>query len=130
IDRRAPWLKWVLPCVGLALVSFLMLREPESGGAAPRALARFTAMLDIALFAWTGAHYPLAMTALGMSMARAGTPDETRRLRLLFLGTCAGTLPLLAIVVAQRAGIEAPPVLLGLLVLTMGLFPLSFVYVV
>lgn len=125
IDRRLPWLKWALPCVGLVMLSVLMLREGAAGGPDTRA-----PILEVALLVWIGAHYPLAMAALGMSMGRARAPDETRRLRLLFLGTCAGTLPLLAIVVAQRAGIEPPPVLLGLLVLTIGLFPLSFVYVV
>ena len=132
IDRRLPWLKWLLPSVGVALLAFLMLPDLGASGLAGwLGHARMAPAANLVLFFWIGAHYPVAMTALGMSLGRAQTPDERRRLMLLFAGTCAGTLPLLLIVVVQSiVRVELHPGVLGLLVLTIGLFPLSFVYVV
>jgi sigma-B regulation protein RsbU (phosphoserine phosphatase) len=118
IDLRMPWLKLVLPAGGLALLLLVVFPGPAS------------ALAGRVLFFWIGAQYGLAMSALGLSWGQAKTPDEKRRLLLLYLGASAGVLPLFAIVLAQRLQRELPVALMALLVLTLGLFPLSFVYVV
>ena len=41
------------------------------------------------LFLFISAQYALSMSALGMSRAHARTPDEKRRLGLIYLGVAA-----------------------------------------
>ena len=136
LDARLPWLKYLFPAVGATILSLLLVPSLDFVLGAERA-ARFASLLapleknlTRLLFVWIAAQYGFAMSALGMSMGDARAPDERRRMLLLFGGAAAGTGPLLAIVVAQRLGRDLPIAVTALLVLILGLFPLSFVYVV
>src|SRR5262245_23056808 len=102
LDVRLPWLKWALP-LGAALLLCL--------GRAGFAAAEWVSSV------WISAFYATAMTAIGMSIGNARSPDERRRLSLMMWGVCAGTGPLFVIALHQRLGLHFPTPVLALLVL-------------
>jgi phosphoserine phosphatase RsbU/P len=133
LDRRAPWVKWLLivPLAGAVLVDLALF---ESGLKDYSAFARLPRALGEVI-------NPLPLIAIGLFFASIGakyflepTPDAKRRLRLLYSGTFLAVMPTLTLVLLGGsvhkslddfpAWIELPALLLTLL------FPFTFAYVI
>jgi sigma-B regulation protein RsbU (phosphoserine phosphatase) len=138
IDAKAPWILWVAPVVSMSF--WLLAVLPRIASLSSSEMARSVVAnlpvldrrtpLEIALFAFISLEYAVAMTALGFSRGRAQSPDERRRLALINLGVGAATLSLFAAALSFRLGLHLPPDFFAVLALLMGLFPVTFVYVV
>jgi sigma-B regulation protein RsbU (phosphoserine phosphatase) len=134
IDRKAPWLKhaalivtipvWVVSlmgaytmCTSFELYARTLTSLPQSG----TLIGSFIVFLVIIGFA-----------SLIVNTFKAGSKDERRRMTILLAGTLIGLLPLAAVSIFM--GIKPsriPPFwVVGLVVVTLGIFPISFVYVV
>ncbi len=138
LDRRAPWLTRAVAVVSMAfwlLVLLPGLAEVYGTDAMRTLVAALpkidrTSALDNALFAFIALQYSVALGTLGNNRRRAQTPDEHRRLALINLGVGAAVLSLFTGALTFKLGVNLPPDALGSLALLMGLFPLTFVYVV
>jgi sigma-B regulation protein RsbU (phosphoserine phosphatase) len=136
IDRRLPWLKHVMlvPVLCLAALSIAISLQ---AGVSLTAAERLEAVLrlrgvDIAYIILI-----LGMLLLGLISGvwrafAAPTPDERRRLGILIAGAAAGLLPMMAIIVYVSAtGATSLAVWMApIVVVTLPIFPLSFIYVV
>ncbi|UCF67566.1 MAG: SpoIIE family protein phosphatase, partial [Acidobacteriota bacterium] len=141
IDQRVPWLKtaalaatvllWIInvAVVGAEHVSFVWHQQLLEGISA--------AGLTQLLYGFGMIQAPLMLTLVLIGLAAVvvhflgpiGTADR-RRLRIMMIGSLVGLLPLLAISTLRLWGMSTPLSLIVLVVLTIGLFPLSFVYAV
>ncbi len=138
LDRKAPWLTRVVPAISMAF--WLLVLLPGLADAyGTETLRRLVAvlpridrtrLLDVALFAFLTLQYAIALVALGLNRRRAQAPDERRRLGLINLGVGAAVLSMFTGALSFQLGLPLPPDALGMLALLMGLFPLTFVYVV
>jgi sigma-B regulation protein RsbU (phosphoserine phosphatase) len=136
VDRRLPWLKHALlvPTALLAVVSIaITLAAGPSVAAAARLAEVFEdRVVDIIYIALI-----LGMLLLGLATGvwrafAAPTGDERRRMGIIIAGAAAGLLPMIAIVIyVSITGTMALAVWMApLIVVTLPIFPLSFIYVV
>jgi sigma-B regulation protein RsbU (phosphoserine phosphatase) len=138
LDRKAPWLTRAVAAISIAFWLLVLLPGLADvyGTEALRLLVGTlpkidrTSALDNALFTFIVLQYSVALGTLGQNRRRAKTPDEHRRLALINLGVGAAVLSLFTGALTFKLGVNLPPDALGSLGLLMGLFPLTFVYVV
>jgi sigma-B regulation protein RsbU (phosphoserine phosphatase) len=137
LDRRRPWLKWLLvgPLAILALTrAGASVAHVEGMAWASDLVAREGTMaaLQIALAMVASGCF---FTSLGFKGGTDARPDVRRRLKLLHAGAAAGLTPTLLLVVAsvvtgRSIGTVAPPWLLVPAGLSLLIFPLSLAYVI
>jgi len=137
IDRRLPWLKWLLivPAVvsGLAIAGRGVLLS-DYVSAAPRLLALLEPPADIfgaVLFISIGFFF----FAMGLKFGFCQKPDARRRLKLLLYGTQVAMTPMFVLILISlftgKNVVNVVPawVLTGALLLII-LFPLTITYVI
>ncbi len=134
IERKFPWLKkaFLAFTVGLWILSLTSsFLFSVDFGLFERANALLS-MVDSLLGAGVLAMFIIGMTSLVLNTVGAHSKDEKRRMVILLFGTLVGLVPLggYAIYVAVFAVGIPPWWLIATVGATLGLFPLSFVYVV
>jgi len=136
IDRRAPWLKHVL-LVPVAALAALMIAVDLVAGvslAAAEGLASVFRVKAVGI-AYLVVYFGMLVVGLASGVWRAfaaPTPDERRRLGIVIAGAAAGLLPMLAIIlyVVLTGGTTLALWMTPIIVVTLPIFPLSFIYVV
>jgi phosphoserine phosphatase RsbU/P len=134
VERKAPWIKSAALSLAIAF-ALIAVGFGFLAGYSFEAFGRLSAVLPyIETFSALSAllMFVLGVTSLVVNTARAESQDERRRLVILLAGTVVGLVPLIAFILYSRfSGLPIPPWWMFALVgLTLGLFPLSFVYVV
>jgi phosphoserine phosphatase RsbU/P len=132
VDRRLPWLKWVVlgPLVllvaGSAILLGLQVRHLEIAQEVLRVLETLPAVGD-----------PLQLIALGMCFASlayktvtASSADARRRLLLLDLGAVASVAALASVLAAIRNQVTLPAWASYLLLTMVFAFPVTMAYVI
>ncbi|MBZ5536512.1 MAG: SpoIIE family protein phosphatase [Acidobacteriia bacterium] len=134
IDRKAPWLKHAVS------IAFIPVWAADMFGsyAACTSFGLFEKFKNslpgfgVIVSSFIGVVITIGFASLVLNTVKAGTKDERRRMTILLAGTMAGLLPLVAL--AVYVGINPsriPPLwIVGVVVATLGIFPISFVYVV
>src|SRR5208337_396029 len=130
IDRKVPWLKWVLPVIGLCLglggyQHGILDALPFIAAVLPYRIAQ-NARLVIGYGAFL-----LGVFSLVLNVLSASNAADRRKLKVILWGTAVGVTP----VVAMRAAEDSlhyivPFWLTFLCVFLLLLFPLSFAYAV
>lgn len=137
LDRRLPWLKWVLivPLILFMIKDFAFAfgRYYDFAALAPinkmyrtfGLVEPLTGMAAVSVF----------FTALGFKMGTASSPDSRRRLRLLYFGTSIALLPGLVLVIAGLLrggafGAGLPGWFTVTALVLMFAFPLTLAYVI
>jgi phosphoserine phosphatase RsbU/P len=133
LDRKAPWLNRLL--LGLTIIVWLVSLattwfEYTSFDQAQRlgnALTGFGKVFNLIVLLL----FIVGLSSLLLNTVRAETKDEKRRMLILLAGAMVGLLPLVISSIFFPAE-DRPPSLWRILMLgaTLGIFPLSFVYVV
>ena len=130
LDRRIPWLKWL----GLVLgIPFAVGGLGSGGPLAPMPL--------IGLLGGRAAHFVqlsygysfmvLGLVSLALNAFTTPTPEARRKIRVILSGTLAGVIPGTLLLAANDfLGWRIPLLLVALVVVLLGLFPLSFAYAV
>ena len=129
VERRAPWLKWVLLAVSLVFgLSGLDRGEP----AVPAALAALLGPPGARRLglAWGYPAIALGFLCLLGNAWRPATADARRKIQVIAWGTAVGILPPVALGLIEDLGWSVPAWLNGLAFLTLFAFPLSFAYAV
>ncbi len=134
IDRRRPWLKWILiaPVAASALAGALLAVADSESGAAGQLLAAVYHPLGTAAIYIGMAAIAVFFAALGYRQGRAPSPDARRRLRLLNFGSFAAMTPLFIVVIigVSRGFNHVPEWLWIPAFLLLAVFPLTLVYVI
>ncbi len=136
VERRLPWLKHVflVPVVLLAALAValnLLAGVSLEGAERIASLFRHPAVNVV----YTIVFFGMLLLGLATGVWRAfaaPTADERRRMGIIIAGASAGLLPLIAMVVyVTVTGAATPAVwMTPIVVVTLPLFPLSFIYVV
>jgi len=136
LDRRWPWVKWLLigPLAVLALAEALGAVSIVEGVAAAAPLVAFNRAMDRNQLILTMIAVSSFFASLGFKGGTAASPDDRRRLVLLYAGAAVGLTPTFLLVVASLiAGrpdaISSTWFVLPTL-LSMLIFPLSLAYVI
>lgn len=136
IDRRVPWLKWVIlaPILLLLPTDYLFdyghIYNFRADAALTPWLMRINQVETIFSFLAITYFFP----NIGVKMAHA-TPDSRRRLRVLYVGTAAGLTPfaillIRSMILGTDLGTGVPQWITLPAFLILLLFPLSLAYVV
>jgi len=133
LDRKAPWLNRLL--LGLTIIVWIVslattwseytsFDQAQRLGNALTGFEKVFNLLALLLFI-------VGLGSLLLNTVRAETKDEKQRMLILLAGAMVGLLPLVISSIFFPFG-ERPPSLWRILTLgtTLGIFPLSFVYVV
>ena len=136
IDRRLPWLKRVLivPAAATGVLSIVLDLLAGGSIAAAEGLAAVFRMKAFGI-AYLVCFFGMLLLGLATGVWRAfaaPTADERRRMGIIIAGAAAGLLPMMAMVVYILAvGASGLAVwIVPLILLTLPIFPLSFIYVV
>ena len=136
IDRVVPWLKHALlwPTAFVTVFSMVMtLALVWPVGALARLQSiELSPWLSTALVVFYLAMVVIGLAALVSQAVGARSPGERRRLLVLVTGALVGLLPLFAsLLILPFTGSTVPPLwVLVMVLLTLPVFPLSFVYAV
>lgn len=139
LDRKAPWLKWALTAVAVAMGGPLLVRAMVTGSHA--AIMPAVDLSTGGFGAVAGRVYGIVAFLLGLlsliwNGVQASEAEARRKARVLVAGTVAGVVPLVGLSVAvMRPGVQANPFDLpfwtwGGAVLSLMLVPVSFAYAV
>lgn len=139
LDRAVPWLNGLMLCVtilgwaGAVVWQFSLYRSFRAADAIEAALGRWN--LGIPLFesivtAFAASMILLALAAVLLNARAARRPDERRRLRIVAAGAVIGLLPAAALLALASARVQVPLGVPLVAIPLIGLFPLSFAYVV
>ena len=136
LDRRLPWLKWVLfvPLLAIALITAGINLSYANFEWGARVVALAPALGRPALFL-TFAGVSVFFMVLSAKVRAPQNADTRRRLTILLTGASiavgpAGVIALLAILTGQTFSEAAPDVVKFAAILTMLVFPLTLAYVV
>jgi len=136
IERRVPWLKHVL-LVPVLLVAALVISVDLVAGVSLTSAERLASVFRIPAVWVTYVVVFFGMLAVGFAsgvwrVVAAPTPDERRRVGIIIAGAAAGLLPMIAIVVyvAATGTMTFAVWMTPIIVVTLPIFPLSFLYVV
>jgi sigma-B regulation protein RsbU (phosphoserine phosphatase) len=130
IDRKAPWLKWLLLVLGaylglggfrqgsqLPLPPLSMYMDPKAIQIANETLGYGTVLLGVASLVW--------------SFLSVSDPEDRRKLKVIFWGTVVGMTPIILEKAAEDILGFRPSLWLSVaVVILVFLFPLSFAYAV
>lgn len=135
IERKAPWLKqfglgvtimgWLLNVTA----NYTICTSFERYSQLRRVIPRGDLIFNWVIFGM----FVIGVLSLVYNTMQAATKDERRRMVIILSGTIAGLLPLVVYLFYRRlSGLTGtPPIwLIAILVLALGIFPLSFVYAV
>ncbi len=130
LDRRHPWLKWVLLasgiCIALPGVRLGRMRLPPP---LPRLLGE--GVSDKITFCYSAGLLILGLISLAATFFRTSDPQARRKIRVIFWGTGVGIAPALVLAVVQSfAGFQPSQWLITAMDAVLFLFPLSFAYAV
>ncbi|HXA81577.1 MAG TPA: SpoIIE family protein phosphatase [Methylomirabilota bacterium] len=134
LDRRAPWLKWIVLAIGVALaltgVFYGDLRE--TGAAAELLGQRAGDILRLSLIYMDYAFIALGLISLaGNTFAGSSDPGVRRKSRVILWGTLIGVLPMVIERAAMDFAAYHPPFWVNtVLIIICALYPLSFGYAV
>jgi sigma-B regulation protein RsbU (phosphoserine phosphatase) len=130
IDRKAPWLKWLIPGIGiclgyggvrygnLAVLPFLQAALSERMGRNMRIVYAYGTIL-------------LGVLSLILNLLGTSNPESRRKLKVIVWGTTVGITPVVAVKAAEDTVHFQTPFWLGFFcVMLLFLFPLSFAYAV
>jgi sigma-B regulation protein RsbU (phosphoserine phosphatase) len=137
VDVKLPWLKWAV--MGAIGALFPLVLYYNYGFAfsfqsvawlAPR-MGIVTQLITVASMVAIGTYF----ACLGRKAATSSSPDQKRRLKILYVGSTIGNLPLFLIVLysvftGQEMGAGVPPYLFLAALFVFTLFPISLAYVV
>jgi len=134
IDRRFPKIKHLALGVSICLVlislafGFLTARDFSGYSRLSAWLPRFGGISSLIVLVM----FLIGLASLTANTIRADNKDEKRRMVILLAGTLVGLIPLIAFIIyIQLGGLVSPSWwLLALVGSTVGVFPLSFIYVV
>jgi sigma-B regulation protein RsbU (phosphoserine phosphatase) len=138
IDQRLPWLKRVLLLPVLLFIVFGTARSVSAywSFAAYERIDGLLAELGIGFllqnleFPLSAAMITLGVASLGVNAKRASSERDRRRLELLQIGAGVGLVPLFALSLLNYLQWERPDWFVAVVMLLVGAFPLSFIYVV
>ena len=137
LDRRAPWLKWLLLGLGVLLVLTggpwrPLLGQPVSTNLAGESI--LSGWLAIArgygVFGYLFLGIGVGIGALTGHASRSESSEVRRKARVLAWGTVAGMAPVLLIALSEAIGRGVPVWLVLCALLAFPLLPLSFAYAV
>jgi sigma-B regulation protein RsbU (phosphoserine phosphatase) len=130
IDRKAPWLKWLLPGIGiclgyggvrygdLAVLPFLQTVLSQRTGHNMRLVYAYGTIL-------------LGILSLILNLLGTSNPEARRKLKVIVWGTAVGVTPVAVVKAAEDTVHLQTPFWLGFFcVMLLFLFPLSFAYAV
>ena len=130
IDRKAPWLKWLISGIGiclgyggvrhgnLAVLPFLQAALSERMGHNMRIVYAYGTIL-------------LGVLSLILNLLGTANPESRRKLKVIVWGTTVGITPVVAVKAAEDTVHFQTPFWLGFFcVMLLFLFPLSFAYAV
>ncbi len=129
IDRKVPWLKWVLLVMGICL----SLGDRHGGSKAlPFVLAVLPdRVADIARIVVVYGSIFLGLISLLLNMFSVSSRDDRRKLKVIFWGTVVATTPAVVIAFAQEVFHAEISFWVNFVkVILLLLFPLSFAYAV
>jgi sigma-B regulation protein RsbU (phosphoserine phosphatase) len=133
VDRRLPWLKWVLLTLGF-LFALGGVGFGRLGGAwlpAPLAAAFGDQATAGLWYAYNYGGFALALVCLVATLFSNPSREARRKIRVLVFGALAGLGPIVLAAVLSDLGVwQAPGWIASLLYLMVLLFPLSFAYAV
>jgi sigma-B regulation protein RsbU (phosphoserine phosphatase) len=137
IDRRFPWLKWIvvgylLVVAGLVAIAVgLWLHHLElARRLTGRPIILLTGLEGDFGAAVTGLAIVICAVSLGWKAMTAPSRDARRRLTLLFAGATPGVIALLILLVANRLESDLPSWTILPLMVMMLAFPLTMAYVI
>jgi len=133
VDRRLPWLRWVLLLPGLlfALGGLGLGRVGHASLPAPLAAALGDGASAAAWLAYNYGGFALALLALVTTVVSNPSREARRRIRVLVAGALAGLGPVILVNVLSDLRVWRPPEwVVTLVYLMIVLFPLSFAYAV
>ncbi|HUL76129.1 MAG TPA: SpoIIE family protein phosphatase [Vicinamibacteria bacterium] len=133
VDRRLPWLQWVLLALGLlfALGGVGLGRPGHAGLPAPLAAVLGDALTPGLWFAYNYGGIALSLACLVATAVSSPSPEARRKIRVLVWGALAGLAPVVLVNVLSDFEIwRAPGWVTTLVYLMIVLFPLSFAYAV
>jgi len=134
IDRRIPKAKrlalWVSVCLFLISLAFALMTAYDLSASSrlSEMLPRFGGISNLLILLM----FIMGLASLTANTIRADNKDEKRRMVILLAGTVVGLVPLVAFIIyIQLVGMTTPSWWLLVLVgCTVGIFPISFIYVV
>ncbi|HEY6292600.1 MAG TPA: SpoIIE family protein phosphatase [Terriglobia bacterium] len=130
LDRRAPWLKWL----GFALgVSWALPGLAAGGPRAPAALVRLAGenTAELIRLSYGYGFIILGLVSLASNAFTTRTPEARRKIRVILWGTLGGVIPGTLLLAANDfLKFHVPLFLLAVVVILLGLFPVSFAYAV
>ena len=136
VERRLPWLKHVLLVPVLCIGAFTIALDLVAGVSIEAAdglaaVFRIKAVGIAYLIVFFGMLLLGLVTGVWRAFA-APTPDERRRMGIIIAGAAAGLLPMMAIVsyVLMTGTMRFAVWMAPIIVVTLPIFPLSFLYVV
>ena len=137
LDRRVPWLKWLLLVVAAAVAVPLAIWTLSVGHGTPVLIARerFDDRLSRALIRlYYLSAFGLGLASLVWNRVSAPSADVRRKINVIVWGAIMGTLPIIVVqVAANNAGkpyYEFPAWIWQPAVVALFLLPLSFAYAV
>ncbi len=134
IDRRFPRIKqlafWISACLFAISFAFAFLtaRDLSAYSRLSNLLPRFAGISGLLVLLM----FVIGLASLTANTVRADSKDEKRRMVILLAGTVVGLVPVTAFIIYMELGHLVTPSwwLLVLVGCTVGIFPLSFIYVV
>jgi sigma-B regulation protein RsbU (phosphoserine phosphatase) len=137
LDRRRPWLKWILiiPNLFFAIINVIIETVRINNFPAVAGLQHLSQSLRSLEIALTMTSVGVFFALLGYKSGTTTDPDARRRLRLLYIGTTISLTPALIIFVMSLARgttpdrAAAPWIVMPALLMFL-LFPLTFAYVI
>jgi phosphoserine phosphatase RsbU/P len=134
IDRKAPWLKHAVSIAILPIWAAVMI-ETYAVSTSFNLYEQIKASLrgsSVIFSTFIGVVVAIGFASLVLNTVKAGGKDERRRMSILLAGTMTGLLPLVALsfYMGTNPSHIPPWWFVGAVVMTLGIFPVSFVYVV
>ncbi len=139
LDRAMPWLNGLMLVVTIlgwaaAVVwQFSLYRSFRAADAIEAALGRMGVgipLFESVVTALAASMILLALASVLLNVRAARRPDERRRLRIVAAGAVTGLLPAAALLALASARVHVPLGVPLVAIPLIGLFPLSFAYVV
>jgi sigma-B regulation protein RsbU (phosphoserine phosphatase) len=133
VDRRLPWLKWVLLALGFlfALGGIGIGRVGHAWLPAPLASVLGDTATAALWHVYNYGGFILALVCLVATLVANPSREARRRIRVLVFGGVAGLAPVLVTGLLSDSGVWQPPGWVATIIyLTVYLFPLSFAYAV
>lgn len=130
IERRVPWLKWLLLVLG-AVLGFGGFRDGDLAPLPPLAslLGRYGSHVALNVIGYGS--IALGGLSLLLNFLSTSKPDDRRKVKVILLGTGVGMAPIVLVTAAEDFFRFSAPLWLNFIVVVAAFaFPLSFAYAV